>query len=550
MYESKYSRYLIQNINRFATKEEITSFCKPNKTGNKVRYAGAPVFYDGETLYVDNSDSHIMIKGGTGSKKTRTSVINTIMSIIAASENGVFPDPKGELYRKTGGYAQKLGYNVKVLNLRNPKRSDCWNPLFLPYMLSIRGKDEEAEEMINDLIESITAPIKVNTKDDYWADSVNSYLYALAMLLLDSVTSNVFNISTLMQVASKKNRYSLTELIKDCDEKQPFLDPLDEFLGMSAEKTSDCLYHTVKQAFGPYSKKTALLNILCENEIDFADLVDKDKKTVIYIIYPDEKLTMSFLVNLFLTQCYLYLMYHLDENKLSKLENRVNFVCEEFGNLSKVDGFPKRISEARGYNIRYFLYVQSYGQIENTYKEDAKTIKGNCDWIIYPSKEIEFLKEVSEICGKVKDYNGNLVPLLSVDRIQHLKKHRDGAEAVIIKSGQYPFIVKLPDYEYIDVFGKSKEVELKDRKRNYNDHTLTMKEWLRGINEEVFNFPFPKAQRTVDRRITNPKPLKESMSSRKTKKSKNKDDVISDEVMKELEAKFDELFGAVDEEDE
>ena len=73
-----------------------------------------------------------------------------------------------------------------------------------------------------------------------------------------------------------------------------------------------------------------------------------------------------------------------------------------------------------------------------------------------------------------------------------------------------------------------------------------MNEWLRGINEEAFNFPFPKVKRTIDRRITKSKNPKESMSSRKSKKSKNKDDVISAEVMKELEAKFDELFGPID----
>ena len=167
MYESKYSKYLIRNTNRFATKEEIISFCKPNRKNCKSKYAGAPIFYDDQCLYVDNSDSHILVNGGTGTKKTRTACINTIHSIIFAGENGVFTDPKGELYKKTGGVAQREGYNVKVLNLRNPKRSNCWNPLYLPYILDITGKQEESEEMTNDFVDSLTAPIKANTKDDY-----------------------------------------------------------------------------------------------------------------------------------------------------------------------------------------------------------------------------------------------------------------------------------------------------------------------------------------------------------------------------------------------
>lgn len=550
MYESKYSKYLIQNTNRFATKEEIISFCKPNKKCSKTRYAGVPLLYSEDVLYVDNSDSHYMIVGGTGSKKTRTSVINTIMSIISAGEHGVITDPKGELYRKTGGSAKKHGYNIKVFNLRNPKRSDAWNPMTLPYMLDIKGMKEEAEELLCDYIESLTAPVKEVTKDVYWADRTNSKLTAEAKLLMDSVTEEYYNISTLMQISKKKNKYSLEEMIKECDDKQPFFESIESFMSMSAEKTQDCLYDTVQQAFGPYSQKSALLNILCKNEIDFSDLVDSTKKTLIYIIYPDEKTSMAFLVNLFLTQCYYYLKFYIDEKHLTKLNRRVNLVCEEFGNLPKVERFANRISMARGFNIRYFLYIQAYSQLVNIYKEDAETIKGNCDWIVYPSKERNFLKEVSDFAGEIRDYQNMVKPLLSIDRIQHLKKYQDGAEAVVIKSGQYPFITKVPDYEYIDIFEICEEVQLIENERNFSEHTLTINEWLRGINEEVFNFPFPKVKRTVDRRITKSKPLKESMPSRKAKKSKKKDDAISDEVMKELEAKFDELFGTGDEEEE
>lgn len=550
MYESKYSKYLIQNTNRFATKEEIIGFCKPNKYRKKERFSGVPVLYSDETLYVDNSDSHYMIVGGTGSKKTRTSVTNTVLSIISAGENAVVSDPKGELHKITSGCAKKSGYNVKVLNLRNPKRSDCWNPMHLPYLLDINGKNEEAEEMLNDYIESLTAPIKEVTKDVYWADRTNSMLTAEAKLLMDSVTEEYFNISTLMQISKKKNKFLLEELIKECDEKQPFFETIDSFINMSAEKTQDCLYDTIQQAFGPYSTKTALLNILCENDIDFSELVDKNIKTIIYIIYPDEKTSLAFLNNLFLTQCYYYLKLYVDKNHLSKLNKRVNFICEEFGNLPKIDRFSNRISMARGYNIRYFLYIQSYSQLVNIYKEDAETIKGNCDWVVYPSKERNFLKEVSEFAGDIRDYQNMQKPLLSIDRIQHLKKYTDGAEAVVIKSGQYPFIAKIPDYEYINIFDIREEVDLTDMERNYYSHTLTMNDWLRGINREIFNFPFPKAKRIVDRRVVQSKDTKKLKNLKKDKSSKEEDDMINENAIKELEAKFDELFGAAEEEDE
>lgn len=69
MYESKYSKYINKNTNRFATEEEIISFCKPNNKCSKIHYAGIPIYYDGENLYVDNSDAHYIGDGQTGSKK-------------------------------------------------------------------------------------------------------------------------------------------------------------------------------------------------------------------------------------------------------------------------------------------------------------------------------------------------------------------------------------------------------------------------------------------------------------------------------------------------
>lgn len=547
MYESKYSKYIIQNTNRFAVKSEVIDFCRPNKIGVNARYSGVPILYDNKCLYVDNSDSHYMIVGSTGSKKTRTSVINTINSIIAAHEHAVVTDPKGELYRKTANAAKVAGYNVKVLNLRNPKRSDCWNPMYLPYLLDINDKKDEAEEMANDFVDSLTAPIKEVTKDVYWADRTRNMLSGEMRMLMDSVTKEFFNISTLMQISKKKNKNALEEMVINCDEKQPFFESMESFITMSAEKTQDCLYDTVQQAFGPYSQKTALLNILCENDIDFFDFVDKNKKSIIYIIYPDEKSSMAFLVNLFLTQCYFFLKLYVDEKNITKLDKRVNFVCEEFGNLPMIEKFSNRISMARSFNIRYFLYIQSYAQMEKTYKEEANTIKGNCEWIIYPSKERDFLKEVSDFAGDIRDYQNNIKPLLSIDRIQHLRKFTDGAEAVVVKSGLYPFIVKMPDYEYIKVFEKGQDSFFEEKERSFSEHMLTMNEWLKGISEGLFNFPFPKEKREEDRRIKQTNYLNKEKASKST--NEVKDSYRKDEVLKELERKFDELFGNLDDDD-
>lgn len=92
------------------------------------------------------------------------------------------------------------------------------------------------------------------------------------------------------------------------------------------------------------------------------------KPTLVYVVYPDEKNSLNFLVNLFFTQCYETLVSYAHGCSGDKLPVRVNFIIDEFSNLTKIDNFSNRISEARSKNIRYFLFLQSYGQLKQKYQ--------------------------------------------------------------------------------------------------------------------------------------------------------------------------------------
>jgi hypothetical protein len=211
-------------------------------------------------------------------------------------------------------------------------------------------------------------------------------------------------------------------------------------------------------------------------------------------------------------------------------------VLEEFSNLPPVENFENRISEARGHNIRYFLFGQSFGQLKNKYKENADTIISNCEWIIFPSKEYEFLSTVSKMCGKEYDYYGMEHDLVGVSEMQHLKKYADGAEALILKSGQYPFITKLPDYEYIKVFEHYPEATFDEVKSTFTPTFLGFYDWIEGIGD-IYNAPFPKKKREVDLRYHKKENTEENLDS-----IQNVDD-----AKEALEKKFDELFGPINE---
>ncbi len=495
MYEAKYSKYVIKSKARFADVDEVIAVAEMLEKGKKSTACGVPLYYDAGKMYVDNSDAHYYIQGKTGCKKSRTSEINIINSIIAAGESMIVNDPKGEAYERTSGYAQAEGYKVQMINFRDLEKSDGWNPMSLPFGYYKNGQMPEAEQALNDLIDAIAGPSKATTKDIYWPDAAAMLLLGCSLLLMDSVSEANFNIGNLLQLTSQHNIKYLKSILKRIDPSTSAAHSLHGVVDLEAEKTVSCIYSTLQQMVKPFIQNTSLLNLLCQNEIDFAEL--ESKKTVIYFVYPDEKTSLSFLVGLFFTQCYQQLISISSEYKGGILPRRINFVLDEFSNLPSVENFENRISEARGHNIRYFLFGQSFGQLENKYDKNAKTIIANCEWIVYPSKEMEFLSEIARLCGKEYDFYGNEHDLISPCDIQYLQKTFDGAEALILKSGLYPFVTKMPDYAYVDLFPIYPKVERDVCAEVEKPATITAEKWynLLGID---YNYPFPIDGKRVD----------------------------------------------------
>lgn len=490
MYEARYRKYITKSHSRFAEPVELTASLKCI-TPENYTHSGAPLFYENGNLYVDDSDAHTIAIGPTGCKKTRTIVVPTVESIIASGESAVINDPKGEIYRKTSGAANKKGADVYVLNFRKPSESHGWNPLAQAHRYYQIGNLDAAYQCINDFASSVIAPALENTVDRYWADTSMTFLIALMLILMASVPIEYFNISNLNQLCFEKNNSTLKAMLDKMDQNTPAAYGLHTVLDLEAEKTKSCIYSTLLAVMSPFSQNESLQNLLNTNDIDIERIAEK--QTIIYVIYPDEKGSLNFLVNAFFTQCYETLIAKSASEKDSRLAKRVNFVLEEFSNLPGIPNFDNRISEARSHNIRYFLFIQSFGQLQNKYKEHAETILSNCNnWICFSSKEIDFLSKISKICGTEVDFNGIEHDLISPCEMQHLKKYEDGAEVVVIKSGEYPFITKLPDYAYLDLFQEEKTIPMDLLSHGSEAKLITFDQWISMINEGVFEFPFTK----------------------------------------------------------
>ena len=129
----KYTKYYrVQQETRWADINEIKADTEHIKiTDDKYNAAGLPIISDGLNVWVDDTDTHSLIFGSTGSKKSRLFCMPMLNIMAGAGESFVVTDPKGELYDYTSGFVKSKGYDVVVLNFRDLSYGDTWNPLAL-----------------------------------------------------------------------------------------------------------------------------------------------------------------------------------------------------------------------------------------------------------------------------------------------------------------------------------------------------------------------------------------------------------------------------------
>ncbi len=482
----KIGRYINKNSEtRWATIREIQNAgAYVNLSDREYPAGGLPLLSNGKEAYVDNKDTHTLIFGATGSKKTRLFCMPMINIFAKAGESFVVTDPKGELYAKTSGLVKDMGYKTVVLDFRNIGYGDMWNPLSLPYELYHSGNQETAISMFNDFIATVAAPQYASTKDVFWVEMASSFALANLLLISEAATPSEMNVVSLAGLCSHDNEAPLSALSSKMKE--------SSIAGMNyrgvfvaADNTKRSIYVSLYSMLRIFTTQENLAKMLSGNTFNMRNI--GREKTAVYLIVPDEKTTYHFLVTTFVKQAYEVLISEAQKEKDLKLPVRVNFVLDEFCNMPKVPDMPAMISAARSRNMRYYLVAQSLHQLRGKYGEDADTIKGNCDnWVFLTSKELDLLREISELCGNVA---GGESPrrLISVSELQRLDKEK--GEALIMHARQYPIITEMADIDSYEAFKGYDPVKLEPFSMPAVD-VFSAEELLRAVYEGKRTCPF------------------------------------------------------------
>ena len=353
-------------------------------------------------------NNNVLIIGGAGSGKTFFEVKPNLMQ-MPRNCSFVITDPKGELLRSCAGMLKKNGYKVKVLNLIEMEKSNCYNPF------SYIREETDIVKLITNLIKN-TTPKGSTPNDPFWEQSESLFLQAIFYYVWMEVKPEKRNFETVLKLigeakVSDKGEPSRLDLrMKFLEETHPLKDnhPAVKQYNKCMRGAGDTIRSIIisVNARLAYLENKQILRILSKDEMDIADLGigangDGETKTALFCVIPDSDKSYNFVVGLLYSQIFQELYYQADFNCGGRLPIHVTFMMDEFANVALPDDFCSLLSTMRSREISCMIIIQNLAQIKALFKDTWETIPGNSDTLIFLGGNEQGTHEyVSKLLGK------------------------------------------------------------------------------------------------------------------------------------------------------
>ena len=421
---------------------------------------------------VDDDDVHTLMIGAAGCGKTAYWLYPNLEYACAAGMSFLTTDTKGDLYRNYGNIAKEYyGYDVAIIDLRNPTKSDGNNLLHLvnkymdaykenPEDISLKAKAEKYAKIIGKTL--------IFSDGDSASYGQNAFFYDAAEGLITSV------ILLIAEFAPPEQRHivSVFKLIQDLlapsgvkgkNQFQLLMEKLPPdhktrwFAGAALNTSEQAMASIMSTAM---SRLNAFLDSELEQILCFDTAIDAEKfcsgKCAIFIVLPEENPATYFMVSLLLQQLYREILTVADENG-GKLNNRVMFYMDEFGTLPAISSAEMMYSASRSRKLSLVSIIQSYKQLEKNYgSEGADIIKDNCQVTIAGgfAPTSGTADEISKSLGSRTVMTGSVSrskndpsqslqmterPLMTADELKSMRK----GNFIVMKTGTHPFVSKL-----------------------------------------------------------------------------------------------------------
>ena len=591
--------FFIVGIARSAPKNEYTDFehgsSDWSKNGEQYTVLSNKkgiILAEDNYLPVDKRGNvNVLVVGGSGSGKSASYSIPNAYQLLGSY---VFTDPKGELYDRTAGYLKANGYEIKVLNLVKPQNSDGYNPLM----------HISSEIDVDVIANTIVKGQKTGDggSDPFWDDSAEMLLKALIYYLMATRPEEEQNLASCAELVRAANSNGGSNLLTELISKLPYDHPARmnyKSIEIAPEKTYSSILSTLQSKLGKFDSKE-IAELTSTDTIKFEDI--GNKKTAVYVISSDTHAAYDFLLTIFFSQMIQQLYNYADDNG-GALKVPTYFILDEFANIGKIPDFDKKISTSRSRKISFSVILQNLDQLEAIYEKSYETIIGNCDTHVFlGSNSYKTVEYFSKALGEKtierdsisvsrdkqyhrtgQSYSDQVMAraLMTPDELRRL----DNDLCIIFEKGIKP--VKANKFYYFK--HKTMASTLKRNEISHNDiGELDRGVWRKfnpynpwtedksekeaeNLKVESLDDLFddePKKEEKIEKKepvkvVAKPLDLSEESEVKKqslddmfedinTEEPKNevpkiKNDEDSYDLQKELEAKFDELFGPMDE---
>ena len=375
------------------------SVCKKYRdksfNNNKILTKNFCIGFDGRK---HRRNLNTLVVGGSGAGKTRFYAKPNIMQ---ANCSYVILDPKGELLSSTGYLLKEKGYEVKVLDLINMDKSDCYNPFV--YIKS----DNDVQRLVTNLFKS-TTPKGSQSNDPFWDTAASMLLLALMFYLWYEAPEEEQNFSMILEMLRAGD-------VREDDDF--YVSPLDAlFDKLEKDKPNHIALKYYKNYRSGSAKTLKSIQITLASRLEkfnlesLANLTLKDeleldkigtRKTALFALIPDNDTSFNFLVSILYTQLFQQLFYIADHIYNGRLPIHVELIMDEFANVSLPNDFDKILSVCRSREVSVSIILQNLAQIKSLFEKQWESLVGNCDTFLYlGGNEQSTHKYVSDLLGK------------------------------------------------------------------------------------------------------------------------------------------------------
>lgn len=425
-------------------------------------------------------NKNVLVIGGSGSGKTRFYVKPNLMQMHSSY---CVTDPKGTIVLECGKMLEDNGYEIKILNTINFKKSMKYNPF--AYLRS--------EKDILKLVQTIIANTKgegEKSGEDFWVKAEKLYYTALIGYIFYEAPREEKNFATLLdmidasEVREDDETYMnpIDRLFEALEKREPTHFAVKQYkkYKLAAGKTAKSILISCGARLAPFDIRE-LRDLMSEDELELDTL--GDRKTALFVIISDTDDTFNFVVSIMYSQLFNLLCDKADDVYGGRLPVHVRCLLDEFANIGLIPKFEKLIATIRSREISASIILQAQSQLKAIYKDNADTIVGNCDSTLFlGGKEKTTLKELSETLGKETidlyntsetrsnqksfglNYQKTGKELMSQDEITVM----DGGKCIFQLRGVRPFlsdkfdITKHKNYKFLEDYDKKNVFDIEE----------------------------------------------------------------------------------------